>query len=275
MNNKLKKQIIIAGPCAAESREQVIETVINAKKRNVDFVRMNLWKPRTKPGFDGMGEAGIPLLVEAAKMGVNPGTEVILPQHAEKVISAVLNASSTVNVLVWIGARNQNHYIQQEIASVAKGEKRVKLMVKNQPWVSEEHWEGVIEHVLHGGIDEKNLIVCHRGFVPNGHNPCGFRNVPDFKMAMKIKDKTGLKVIFDPSHVGGSTDNVILAAKQASEYPFDGMIIEVHPKPTDALTDAKQQLTWEIFDELQNELEGGEINVSKNRIRNSDKTTII
>ena len=111
-----KKTIIIAGPCAAESEKQILESIKEAKKRKIDFLRMSLWKPRTKPGFEGLQEPGIALMALAAKMGVNPATEVILPSHAEKVIEAVLSASKDANVLVWIGARNQNHYIQQEIS---------------------------------------------------------------------------------------------------------------------------------------------------------------
>lgn len=245
-----KKSIIIAGPCAAESVEQVLQSIKEAKKRDIDFLRMSLWKPRTKPGFEGLQEPGVPLLVLAAKMGVNPATEVILPSHAEKVIDAVLSASKDGKVLVWIGARNQNHYIQQEISRVAAGNKRVFLMVKNQPWESLEHWEGIIEHVLHGGIDKSHLIVCHRGFTPNGVNPLHLRNIPDYDMAITIKKKYGLAMIFDPSHSGGSVENVFRMAKEATEHDFDGFLVEVHPDPVHALTDAKQQLTWEQFDKL-------------------------
>lgn len=244
------KKIIIVGPCAAESREIIIKSLKSAKSRPVDFVRISLWKPRTKPGFDGLKEEGIPLLTEAAKMGINPATEVILPEHAEKVSESVLKVSKTAKVLIWIGARNQNHYIQQEIARVASQDKRIFLMVKNQPWVSQEHWEGIIEHVLSGGISPKNLLVCHRGFIPNGHNPEGYRNVPDFAMAMQVRQKTGLPMIFDPSHTGGSVPNVLKITKQAAPYQFDGLIVEVHPNPKIALTDAKQQLTWKQFDML-------------------------
>lgn len=245
------KKIIIAGPCAAESEAQIIFSAKEAKKRDIEFLRVSLWKPRTKPGFDGLGEEGIKLLVKVAKMGVNPATEVIIPSHAEKVINEVLNVSPNSKVLLWIGARNQNHYIQQEIARVVNNEKRVILMVKNQPWPSLEHWEGIIEHVLHGGISPKNLLICHRGFSPNGHpNPHGYRNVPDYEMSMKIKQKFGLPMLFDPSHTGGSVKNVFRIAKEAKKYPFDGMIIEVHPNPKEAKSDAQQQLTWKEFDKL-------------------------
>ncbi len=249
--SKKRNTILIVGPCAAESKEQILKSIEFAKKRDIDFMRISLWKPRTKPGFEGLQEEGIPLMAEAAKQGLSPATEVILPSHAEKVIEAVLNASKTAKVMVWIGARNQNHYVQQEIARVAKGNDRVYLMVKNQPWSSLEHWEGIIEHVLHGGIATDHLIICHRGFTPHGYNnPRGYRNVADFEMAMKIKDKYKLPMIFDPSHTGGTVENVMHIAKEAAEYPLDGLIVEVHPNPKAALTDTKQQLTWDQFDVL-------------------------
>lgn len=246
-----KKTFIIAGPCAAESEKQILASAKEAKKREVDFLRVSLWKPRTKPGFDGLGEEGIQLMVKVAKLGINPATEVIIPSHAEKVIQAVLSEVPTAKVLVWIGARNQNHYIQQEIARAMRNEKRAYLMVKNQPWPSLEHWEGIIEHVLHGGIDPKRLFVCHRGFSPNGHpNPYGYRNVPDYKTSKKIKDKFDLPILFDPSHTGGSVKNVFRITKEAKKHITDGLIVEVHPDPKNAKTDAKQQLTWKEFDKL-------------------------
>jgi len=167
------KPLIVAGPCAAESRGQILASIEQAKKRNIDFMRICLWKPRTKPGFEGIGETGIDLLIEAARAGINPGTEVLIPDQAKIVMDTVLSKVPSTKLLLWIGARNQNHYNQREIARVAARDKRVFLMLKNQPWVSEDHWEGIIGHALDGGIDENQLILCHRGFIPNGINPEG------------------------------------------------------------------------------------------------------
>lgn len=244
------KLIIIAGPCAAESMEQISICIKEAKKRKVNFMRMSLWKPRTKPGFDGLREKGIDLLVQAAKLGVNPATEVLIPEHAKTVMEAVFNKVPGIKLLLWIGSRNQNHYVQKEIARVVARDKRAILMVKNQPWLSEDHWEGIIGHVLDGGISKEQVILCHRGFTPNGVNPFGYRNVPEYSMAMRIKNKTGLPMVFDPSHTGGSVPNVLRVAKEAVKYAFDGVMVEVHHSPKDALTDAKQQLTWSEFDTL-------------------------
>lgn len=249
-----KKFLMVAGPCAAEDQAQIITSIKAAKKLGIDFLRVSLWKPRTKPGFDGLGEEGIRFLIEAAKQGVNPATEVILPQHAEMVIKAVLPATKKGRLLLWIGARNQNHYIQQEISRVVAGDKRVTLMVKNQPWESEEHWDGIIEHCLAGGIAKTNLFVCHRGFSPTNGNPQGYRNIPNYEMAMRIREKSKLPMLFDPSHTGGSVENVFYLAKEASSHSFDGFMIEVHPNPAMAKTDAKQQLSWEQLAKLLKEL---------------------
>jgi chorismate mutase len=243
-------KIIIAGPCAAETREQILEVIDQAKKREIDFVRSCLWKPRTRPGFDGLAEKGITLLTEIAHAGLNPATEVLTPEQAQLVIDQVLSEAPESNLLLWIGSRNQNHLMQREIARIAAKEQRVFLMIKNQPWFSQDHWEGIIEHALDGGISHEKLILCHRGFVSSMLHPDGYRNKPEFDMAMRVKEKTGLPMIFDPSHIGGSAVNVAKVTLEAQNHAFDGVIVEVHPDPKQALTDAKQQLTWTEFDNL-------------------------
>jgi 3-deoxy-D-arabino-heptulosonate 7-phosphate (DAHP) synthase len=249
-HHKANKPLVIAGPCAAESEEQILEAIQEAKKRHVDFIRISLWKPRTKPGFDGLGRRGLKLLVAAAKAGVNPATEVILPEHAKMAMKAVFAAVPRARLMLWIGSRNQNHIIQRKIATAVAGDRRVTLMVKNQPWTSEDHWEGIVSHVLGGGVSHDRVMLCHRGFVPNGINPHGYKNVPDYAMAMRIKEKTGLPMLFDPSHTGGAVVKVLQVAREAKAHHFDGVIVEVHRDPIHALTDAKQQLTWKEFDQL-------------------------
>lgn len=251
---KLPKKLLVIGPCAVESREQVIETIRQAKNIGVDYVRLSLWKPRTKPGFEGMGEEGIKLLVEAAKMGVNPAVEPMLPEQAKLVMDAVMAATKNGKFMLWIGARNQNHYIQREIAKIASRNERCVLMVKNQVWHNEKHWEGIVEHCLSGGIKPTHLMLCHRGFAPTGDNPHGYRNIPDFDMAMRMKEKTGLLMLFDPSHTGGSVEKVIKITQIAEKYNFDGLIVEVHPNPKKALSDATQQLNWKQFRQLMKDL---------------------
>ncbi|OGH18853.1 MAG: hypothetical protein A3G13_01330 [Candidatus Levybacteria bacterium RIFCSPLOWO2_12_FULL_37_7] len=247
---KIPKKMLIVGPCAVESRDQVLETVKQAKKIGVEYVRLSLWKPRTKPGFEGIGEEGIKLLVEAAKMGVNPAVEPMIPEHAKLAMDAVMTATKNGKCMLWIGARNQNHYIQREVSRIAARNPRTVLMVKNQIWHNEKHWEGIVEHCLSGGIKKSHLILCHRGFAPIGDNPQGYRNVPDYNMAMRMKEKTGLAMIFDPSHTGGSIEKVIKITHEANEHEFDGFLVEVHPNPKKALSDAIQQLAWSQFRRL-------------------------
>lgn len=246
--------ITIAGPCAAETEEQVLLSINEAKRRNVDYVRVSLWKPRTKPGFDGMKEAGIPLLQQAVAMGVNPATEVLVPEQAQNILDAVLPMLGNRRIMLWVGSRNQNHYIQQEIARVASQDGRVTLMVKNQPWQCEQHWQGIVEHTLAGGIDPQNVILCHRGFMANGNNPLGLRNVPDSEMAMRIRNQNRMAMVLDLSHTAGTADKVALMAEEACRLPYDGVVVEVHPNPRFAWTDAKQQLTWEQLDQLMADL---------------------
>lgn len=256
---EMSRPIIIAGPCAAESKRQVIETAQEALKRDLEIVRLSLHKPRTEPGFDGVKGRGIPWLIEVAQMGITPATEVMNSKQADKVVNAIVGKTKS-DVMIWIGSRNQNHIEQQEISRVVAGERRAMLMVKNQPWAEKRHWEGIIKHVLHGGASKDQILLCHRGFHPGGlSGPDELRNIPDFKMAMEIKRETGLPMVIDPSHIGGSVENVLKVTKQAAQYRengtgFDGMIIEVHPTPQDAKSDAKQQLTWDQLDTLLREI---------------------
>lgn len=270
MVKKLPKKIMIVGPCAVENDAQVDETIKMAKQMQVDFVRLSLWKPRTKPGFEGMGEDGIKYLVKAAKEGLNPGFEPMIPEHVHKVIEQVLPATKTGKILVWIGARNQNHYIQREIAKIASQSDRIILMLKNQVWHNEKHWEGIIEHALSGGIKKENLLICHRGFAPSKeNNPNGYRNVPDYDMSLRIRERFGIPMVFDPSHTGGTIEKVFQIAKEANMHQFDGYIVEVHPSPKDALSDANQQLTWNQYTDLVDELYDQRMNIAKAHVATS------
>lgn len=245
-------KIIIAGPCAAESSAQIKKTIAEAKKRGVSIIRVSLWKPRTRPGFEGLGEAGIPLLIKVAKAGLTPATEILLPEQAQVVIDRVLGAVPRAKLMLWLGARNQNHFVQKEMGQIVSHYPRVSLMVKNQLWSDEAHWEGMVNHVRSGGIRDEQLILCHRGFAPSDGI---HRNPPDFAMAMKIRAKTGLKMVIDPSHIAGKSPvNVIKVAKKAfnGKVQFDGAIIEVHPDPKVAMTDKDQQLTWRQFEKILN-----------------------
>ena len=249
---RTKSKIIIAGPCAAESEKQVISCAKELKKRGIKIMRASLWKPRTSPGFEGVGEKGISWLAKITKMGITVATEVLFPTQVTRVLEIIKKKGNLNKILFWIGSRNQNHILQRGIASRIKKEapKSVKLLIKNQPWREEKHWLGIIDHVLSSGLEKERIILNHRGFSPKGENPFGLRNLPDFEMAMKIKNLTGLPMILDPSHIGGTVENVFLVIKKATQYNFDGAMIEVHPEPKKAKSDAKQQLTFSELDKL-------------------------
>lgn len=125
-------------------------------------------------------------------------------------------------------------------------------MIKSQCWPNEDHWKGVVAHVLDVGFPKERLLNCYRGAAPSksDDNPHGFRNVVDFESAMNVREATDLPLLFDPSHTGGSVENVFRMGEMAAPYHFDGIIIEVHHDPQHAMTDQKQQLTWSQFDEF-------------------------
>lgn len=276
------EKIIIAGPCAAESREQVLESAKQAKKRGVKILRASLWKPRTEPGFDGIKEKGIDWLVEVANMGLTPGTEVLNARNTKAVLSAIAKNVKNPSALIWIGARNQNHDEQVAIAKAVKKYPWARFMFKNQPWRHEKHWRGILKHVLSSKIGKDKIFMSHRGFDPGTdepRDPKELRNFPDYKMALKIKTEEDVQMIIDPSHMGGTVDNVIKVTKEAMRQKeggvsFDGFIFEVHPDPTVAWTDAKQQLTWEQFDELMEEYMNIDMKLQNKRKVNSAQASI-
>src|SRR3989338_2226395 len=183
---KTKSKIIIAGPCAAESREQVINCALALKKQGIKIMRASLWKPRTQPGFEGIGTKGISWLAEITMLGITVATEILLPEQLTQLIKGINKNGDLSKVLLWIGSRNQNHLIQRGIAKIIKEKmpKTVKLLIKNQAWTDERHWLGIVDHILGSGISPKRLILCHRGFSPNNQkNPENLRNLPDFEMA--------------------------------------------------------------------------------------------
>lgn len=250
---KTKQKIIIAGPCAAESREQVINCALTLKKQGIKIMRASLWKPRTKPGFEGVGTKGIPWLSEVTSMGMTVATEILMPDQLTQLIKGIGKKGDLSKVLLWIGSRNQNHLIQREIARIIKEKmpKNVKLLIKNQAWTDERHWLGIVDHIIGSGISPRRLILCHRGFsLGNERNPNNFRNMPNFEMAMRVKKITGLPMLIDPSHIGGSVENVFKVIEMAKKNNFDGMMIEAHPAPIEAKSDAKQQLTFGELDRL-------------------------
>lgn len=247
------RKLMIAGPCAMESRQQLRESVRLLKTMGVTTVRASLWKPRTQPGWEGLGWMSLPILLEETlPHGMVPATEIISAEHAQMVVQALEQYDPKANMLVWLGSRNQNHLEQKRISQIlASGPKGIRFMFKNQMWDDERHWMGIYEHIVAAGFPRERLLACHRGFSPGKlPNPKGYRNLPDMEMAMRIKEKTGLPMILDPSHIGGTQKNVFEVCAMAAAYQFDGCIVEMHCDPLKAKTDAQQQLSGEQFQEL-------------------------
>lgn len=253
MKEALSKPIIIAGPCAAESTEQINASIQQINKRNIQIMRASLVKPRTKHGWDGIGlEEGIPMLKRIKNAGIIPATEVLDIDEAKQIVDGVLG-NEDGKMMLWAGSRNQNHRFQRDLGSLAAHDSRLIIGAKNQPWRSEDHMRGIISHIADaGGADRENILFIMRGY--SELNDQGFRNVPDYEAALQIKKDEGVNVLLDPSHIGGTRDKVIKVAKEGLTLArngviFDGAMIEVHPNIEDAKTDQKQQLTWKEYDE--------------------------
>lgn len=248
-----KSMLLIAGPCALETREQIKTCARALKEVGVRTMRASLWKPRTKPGWEGLGESGLEILLdETLPIGLTPATEVLTPEHARLVVRALRSRGDLARILVWLGSRNQNHFDQREIAQIlADGHQGITLMAKNQMWAEEKHWLGIHAHLLESGFPKERLLLCHRGFAPgNEPNPRRLRNLPDFQMAESVRAKTGCRMIVDPSHIGGSRETVLEIIEESLQRSVDGLMVEVHCNPDMALTDAKQQLSLDQFAEL-------------------------
>lgn len=243
---KLKKTLI-AGPCALESRLQLRECVSELKRWGVPILRASLWKPRTLPKWDGIGERGIhTLLEETLPHGMIPATEVLVPEHVHQLTKALEEYDSKAEMLIWLGARNQNHLIQQEVARIISLSKhKIYMLAKNQMWKDQVHWESIFDHALTGGIARNRFIFCHRGF--SSTEETEFRNQPDFEMAMSVKRNRETSMILDPSHIGGDRASTIKILEEGLKWDFDGFMIEVHSNPSIARTDKDQQLSLTEF----------------------------
>lgn len=238
-----KRKLIIAGPCGAESREQVLETARGiAAGGQASLFRAGVWKPRTRPGaFEGMGEEALKWLQEVKEeTGLATTVEVANADHAE------LALKYNVDVL-WIGARTTvNPFSVQEIADALKGVD-VPVLVKNPVNPDFNLWVGALERVNRAGI--RKLGAIHRGF----HTviKTQFRNAPMWELAIELKASCPqLPVICDPSHISGQRDLIYEVAQRALDLDMDGLMIETHRDPATALSDAAQQLTPAMLSNL-------------------------
>lgn len=249
---------VIAGPCSAESLDMCLQTASRLKTAGVSIFRAGLWKPRTQPdSFEGVGETGLAWL-KAVKdtMDMLVATEVATAEHVR------LCAEHGIDI-VWIGARTTtNPFMVQQIAdalSELPTDKQPCVMIKNPINPDLNLWIGAINRIKRAGI--KDIIAIHRGFSTNntytlyGHEDMPLRNQPLWSIPIALKQEMpDISIICDPSHMTGHTELVAVVAKQALAMNMDGLIIEVHPTPTSALSDKEQQLSIEQFEKLLPEL---------------------
>lgn len=230
-----KRPLVIAGPCSAETEEQVINTATELAQNGIKIFRAGIWKPRTRPGaFEGVGEAGLPWLQRVKKeTGMYVGTEVATAKHCYEAIKYGID-------ILWIGARTTaNPFAVQEIADALRGTD-IPVLVKNPVNPDLELWIGAFERLNRAGI--KKLAAIHRGF--SQYEKSQFRNHPQWQIPIELHRRIpNLPIITDPSHITGNCDLIAEVSQQAMDLNFDGLIIESHECPARAWSDAKQQVT--------------------------------
>lgn len=239
--------LIIAGPCGAESEEQVLQTAsLLSDIPSVKIFRAGIWKPRTRPNaFEGVGEKGLPWLTQVQQQfGLKTAVEAANAQHTE------LALKHGVDIL-WIGARTTgNPFSVQEIADVLKGVD-IPVFIKNPIHADIQLWLGAIERVANSGVTK--LAAIHRGFHYAGKTK--YRNKPLWEVAIELKTMLpDLPIICDPSHISGNRELIPDVAQKALDLGMNGLMIESHINPSVALSDAQQQLTPQALQELLNSL---------------------
>ncbi len=235
-NKTLNGPLIIAGPCSAESREQVLQTARGvAALGKVDVFRAGVWKPRSRPGtFQGAGEPALEWLAEAKQeTGLLLAVEVATPHHLEAALKAGVD-------MFWVGARtSSNPFSVDELASAMAGIDK-PVLIKNPIHPDLEMWIGVIERFARVGVTKLGGI--HRGFSP--FQKSMYRNVPKWEVAIDLRSiMPDLPIICDPSHISGKPELIPDVAQKALNLSMDGLMIETHVNPSKALSDAKQQVT--------------------------------
>lgn len=234
--DQYNRPLIIAGPCSAETEEQMMLTAMELKKGGkTDILRAGIWKPRTRPNsFEGVGEEALPWLVNAGReMGMKTTTEVANAKHVELALNAGVD-------ILWIGARTTvNPFAVQEIADALAGVD-VPVMIKNPVNPDVQLWIGAFERLYNVGV--KDLLAVHRGFSQYKH--AKYRNVPSWEIPISFKEHLPeIPMICDPSHITGNRNLLAEVSQKALDLNFDGLMIETHPDPDNAWSDAAQQLT--------------------------------
>jgi chorismate mutase len=232
---KLDHPLVIAGPCSAETEEQVLKIAHELKDSDVNYFRAGIWKPRTRPGnFEGVGALGLGWLKKVKEeTGMKTCTEVANAAHCKLAIENDVD-------LLWIGARSTvSPFIMQEIADALAGTDKI-VLVKNPVNPDLALWLGGIERLYTAGI--KNLGAIHRGF--STYEKTKYRNIPEWQIAIEFQNRfPDLPLINDPSHITGDREMIFDVSQTALDLNFDGLMIETHTDPDNAWSDAAQQVT--------------------------------
>jgi chorismate mutase len=232
---KLSHPLVIAGPCSAETEEQVLKIAHELKDTDATVLRAGIWKPRTRPGnFEGVGALGLKWLQRAKKeTGMLTSTEVANKDHVKLALEHDID-------ILWIGARTTvSPFIVQEIADALEGTDKI-VLVKNPVNPDLALWLGAIERLYSANI--KKLGVIHRGF--STYEKTRYRNNPNWQIPIELQNRfPDLPLICDPSHIAGRRDIIFDICQTALDLNFDGLMVETHYDPDNAWSDAKQQIT--------------------------------
>ncbi len=240
------RPLIIAGPCSAETEEQVLASARQLSAQGVKIFRAGIWKPRTKPGgFEGVGLEGLEWLKRVkAETGMYTATEVATKQHVEAALAAGVD-------ILWIGARTTvNPFAVQEIADALVGVD-IPVLIKNPVNPDLDLWIGAIERIYGAGI--RRIGAIHRGF--SSYDKKIYRNLPLWNIPIELHRRMpNLPIVCDPSHIGGKRELIAPLCQQAMDMSFDGLMIESHCTPDKAWSDASQQVTPDVLKYILNML---------------------
>ena len=236
-----KRPFVIAGPCSAETEEQVMKTAHQLADKGCHIFRAGIWKPRTKPGgFEGHGEPALKWLQRVKEeTGMLTATEVAKPEHVELALKYGID-------ILWIGARTTvDPFAVQEIADSLKGVSDVPVLVKNPVSPDLELWIGALLRINKAGV--KRLGAIHRGFTSIDQRI--YRNTPMWHIPIELHRRyPNLPIVCDPSHMGGRRDLIAPLCQQAMDMGLEGLLVESHCSPDEAWSDASQQVLPDVLD---------------------------
>ena len=233
-----RRPLVIAGPCSAETEEQVLAAARALAAQEVKIFRAGIWKPRTKPGgFEGVGVEGLRWLQRVkAETGMYVSTEVATERHVFEALKAGVD-------LLWIGARTSaNPFAMQELAGALRGVD-IPVLVKNPVNPDLELWIGAIERLYNAGL--RRLGAIHRGF--SSYDRTIYRNQPQWHIPIELRRLPQLPLLCDPSHIGGKRELIAPLSQEAMDLGFDGLIVESHCTPDEAWSDKQQQVTPDVL----------------------------